>query len=52
MIEITKEEAASLKDLIELNLFNVIRNDVEVDSMRWLCNIVAIYKKCEAGGQE
>ena len=32
MIEITKEEAESLLDFIELNFYEVIRNDVDIDN--------------------
>lgn len=48
MIEITKGEAESLIDLIEGGLFDIIRNDTDIDSMRWLCNICSVYNKlCE-----
>lgn len=49
MIEITKEEAVALIDLIELNIFDIIRNDENIDGVDWLCNIMAIYKKCKTG---
>lgn len=52
MIEITKDEAESLADLIEMNIFDIIRNDADVDSIEWLENIMAVYKKCKAGEQE
>lgn len=49
MIEITKDEAESLVDLIETNIFDIIRNDSDIDSIEWLENITAIYKKCKEG---
>nr|DAR21854.1 MAG TPA: hypothetical protein [Caudoviricetes sp.] len=49
MIEITKGEAELLADLIEMNIFDIIRNDSDVDSIEWLENIMAIYKKCKEG---
>lgn len=52
MIEITKSEAESLVDFIETNIFDIIRNDPYIDSIEWLENIMAIYKKCKAGEQE
>ena len=57
MIEITKDEAESLADLIDMNIFDmnifdIIRNDADVDSIEWLENIMAVYKKCKAGEQE
>ena len=48
MVEITKSEAESLANLIDLHLFSIIRDDPEIDSMVWLCNMVSIYEKCKA----
>ena len=52
MIELTKEEAEVLVDFIELNIFDIIRNDEEIDNMAWLEAVVSIYKKCKGGGAE
>ncbi len=52
MIEITKDEAESLMDLIETNIFKIIRDDVDVDSIKWLVNIMNIYRKCRESEQE
>lgn len=52
MIEITKDEAESLVDLIETNIYDNIREDPDVYSIEWLCNIMSVYKKCKAGEQE
>lgn len=51
MIEITKDEAESLVDLIEMNIFYIIRNDEEIDGIEWLANIMAVYKKCKVGDE-
>lgn len=46
MIEITKAEAKTLVDLIEENIFDIIRNDEGIDSIKWLANIMSVYSKC------
>ena len=45
-ITITPSEAVSLADFIQLNLIDVIRNDVEIDSIEWIYNLINVYKKC------
>lgn len=52
MIEITRDEAESLVDLIEMNIFNIIRNDPDIDSIKWLENIMTVYQKCKAGARK
>lgn len=52
MIEITKSEAESLMDFIETSIFDSIRDDVNIDSIEWLCNIMSVYKKCKEREQE
>ncbi len=47
MIEITKTEATSLADMIESSLFDIIRGDVDIDNIDWLCNVVSVYQKCK-----
>lgn len=47
MIELTRGEAESLLDFIELNLIQDIRDDVDIDSMEWLANMVSIWAKCK-----
>lgn len=46
MVVIANSEAESLADFIALNLIQVIRDDEDVDSMEWLCNLCRIYEKC------
>ena len=45
-IIITPSEAVSLADFIQLNLIDVIRNDVEIDSIESIYNLINVYKKC------
>lgn len=49
MIEITKEEAESLLDFIEVSFFDTIRNDEDVDNLEWVINIMSVYQKCKWG---
>lgn len=46
MIEITNSEATSLRDFIDFNLIDVIRNDEDIDSLLWVYNILNVYMKC------
>lgn len=50
MTEITKSEAKVLTELIEMNLFDIIRKDEEIDNIEWLAAIMSIYEKCKEGG--
>lgn len=45
-IIISPSEAVSLADFIQLNLIDVIRNDVDIDSIEWIYNLINVYKKC------
>lgn len=46
MVNITSSEATSLRDFIEFNLIDVIRNDEDIDSLLWIHNILNVYRKC------
>lgn len=46
MVKITSIEATSLRDFIEFNLLDAIRNDTEIDSLLWVYNILNVYRKC------
>jgi hypothetical protein len=35
-----------LRDFIEFNLLDAIRNDVNIDSLLWVYNILNVYRKC------
>lgn len=50
MIQISDNEGTSLKDFIEFNFLDSIRNDPEVDSLLYIWNILNVYKKL--GGLE
>ena len=52
MIELTKAEVKAIADLIEINLFDIIRNDEEIDNIDWLATMISIYEKCKGGGAE
>ena len=39
-VELTKAQCESLIDYIEINLFDVIRNDTDIDSIEWLQNLL------------
>ena len=45
MIEITENEASSLKDYIEFNFLDSIRNDPDTDSLLYVWNILRIYDR-------
>lgn len=44
MIDLSKDQCESLIDLIENNLFDIIRTDDEIDNIKWLYNIMSAYK--------
>ena len=47
MVSLTKDEAIGIADFLETSLIQAIREDEDIDSMEWLCNMCAIYKKCK-----
>jgi len=48
---LSKNEAYSIAEFIDLNLITNIRNDTNIDSMKWLKNMVHGYEKlCELSG--
>ena len=51
MTELTKDEAYAIAEFIDMNLIQVIRSDDDIDSMRWLKNIIHGYEKlCKISG--
>lgn len=49
--ELTKDECYAVAEVIDINLFDMIRNDTDIDSMRWLRNVVRAYEKlCRRSG--
>jgi hypothetical protein len=45
MYNISNSEANSLKDFIEYNFIQSIRDDTEVDSLLYVYNILKVYEK-------
>ena len=53
MLELTRSQCKNIAELIELNIFDYIRNDTEIDNMEWLCDMADAWKKMkEADGKE
>ena len=53
MLELTRSQCKNIAELIELNIFDYIRNDTEIDNMEWLCDMADAWKKMkEAEGKE
>ena len=51
MTGLTKDEAYAIADFIDMNLIQVIRSDDDIDSMKWLKNIIHGYEKlCKISG--
>ena len=49
MIEITEIEAETLVDTIELYIYDIIRDNEDIDNINWLANIMSVYEKCKNG---
>ena len=49
MIEITEVEAETLVDTIELYIYDIIRDNEDIDNINWLANIMSVYEKCKNG---
>ena len=48
MANLTKAECKILADFIEVNIYNDIRSDTNIDNMQWLVYMVEVYQKlCE-----
>ena len=43
-LRLTKNEAYSLAEFIDMNLIQFIRNDPDIDSLQWLRNMVHAYE--------
>lgn len=46
-IEITKDQAEALKDLIDIWFFREVRENEDIDNTMWAWNILDIYKQCQ-----
>lgn len=49
MIEITEIEAETLVDTIEMCIYDIIRDNEDIDNINWLANIMSVYEKCKNG---
>lgn len=50
-LNLTKNEAYAIADLIDLTLIQFIRDDPDTDSLMWLRNMIHGYEKlCEYSG--
>lgn len=49
MIEITEVEAETLVDTIETYIYDIIRDNEDIDNINWLANIMSVYEKCKNG---
>ena len=50
MIYLTKSQCENLADFIEFYIFQIIRDDTEIDNMAWLMDMVDAYKKLREHG--
>lgn len=49
MIEITEAEAETLVDTIERYIYDIIRDNEDIDNINWIANIMSVYEKCKNG---
>lgn len=49
MIEITEVEAETLVDTIETYIYDIIRDNEDIDNINWIANIMSVYEKCKNG---
>ena len=47
MTELTKSQRCNLAEFIEMNIFDMIRGDEEIDSINWLIDMMEIYKMAQ-----
>ena len=50
MIDLTESQCTNLADFIEMNIFQNIRDDVDIDNIEWLIDMVDAYKKLKEHG--
>lgn len=46
MIQLTKGEAESLCDFIEMNLIDSVRNGPDCDNIIYIENLISVWRKC------
>ena len=44
-VSFTQKEAASVCKLIEYNVFDIIRNDPEINNINWLSYLMSVYQR-------
>lgn len=45
ILNLTNAQCKTVADFIEMNIFDVIRSDTDIDSMEWLVGVVDAYKE-------
>ena len=45
IIDLKESQCINLCDFIELNIFDYIRNDTDIDNIDWLVDMMEIYQK-------
>lgn len=48
MNNLTKDEAYAVCDMIDTHLIDMIRNDMDIDSIKWLASIIHAFEKLSA----
>ena len=43
LVLLTKRQCRNLAEYIETEIFNTIRNDVEIDGFEWLCDVITTH---------
>lgn len=51
MIDLTKSQCKNLAEIIQWNIFDIIRNDTDIDNIDWLVDIAEAYKKLKEGAE-
>ena len=51
-IDLTESQCRNLCDFIELNIFEYIRNDTDIDNIDWLIDMMETYQKLKGGGTD
>lgn len=52
MVILSKQYCTALVDLLECNLFDVIRNDPSIDNIEWLADICGAYREMKAEAEK
>lgn len=51
IIDLTESQCKNLCDFIEVNIFEYIRNDTEIDNINWLIDMMKAYQKLKGGAE-